>query len=186
LKPTVRVAAAVLAMVCTCFAFAAVATGAARTVTSVKKGDRGPAVQAIQSKLGIPADGVFGPQTHRAVKRFQRRRGLVVDGVVGPQTRQALGLPSFSASSVRSARPTRGSPVGVPPILQRIAECESGGDLRAIGGGGRYRGKYQFTMGTWQAYGGSGDPIDASEAEQDRVALRLYRDRGTSPWPSCA
>ena len=41
-------------------------------------------------------------------------------------------------------------------------------------------------MGTWRAYGGEGDPIDASEAEQDRVALRLYRARGTSPWPSCA
>jgi hypothetical protein len=76
--------------------------------------------------------------------------------------------------------------VRVPPILRQIAECESGGNPRAIGGGGRYRGKYQFTIGTWRSYGGEGDPIDASEAAQDRIALRLYRDRGTSPWPSCA
>jgi resuscitation-promoting factor RpfB len=178
---------------CVAVAGAGLAIGAGKTVTSVKRGDRGPAVERIQRELRIPADGVFGPQTERAVRRFQRRRGLVADGVVGPQTRQALGLPEFRASSVqRRSRSVftggsgGGSTVRLPPTLRRIAECESGGNPRAIGGGGRYRGKYQFTLGTWRAYGGEGDPIDASESEQDRVALRLYRARGTSPWPSCA
>ena len=52
-------------------------------------------MRQIQSKLGIPADGVFGPQTERAVRRFQRSKGLLVDGIVGPQTRAALGLEPF-------------------------------------------------------------------------------------------
>ena len=188
-------------MACVSLAAAGVASGAGKTVTSVKRGDRGPAVEQIQRKLGLPADGVFGPQTRRAVKRFQRRRGLVVDGVVGPETREALGLPEFSSSSVRrgssrsddgggAAFPDHGGggafPDGFPAVLRRIAKCESGGNPRAIGGGGRYRGKYQFTRATWRAHGGKGDPIDASEAEQDRVALRAYRARGTAPWPSCA
>ena len=30
-----------------------------------------------------------------------------------------------------------------------------------------------------------GDPVDASEAEQDRVALKLFRRSGTAPWPNC-
>ena len=175
----------------------AVAVGAslaeARTVTSIKRGDRGPAVAKIQRKLGISADGVFGPQTARAVRRFQRRRGLTVDGIVGPQTRSALGLSAFSSRGLtRRSAGTGGAGAGggggsprLPAILRRIAECESGGNPRAIGGGGRYRGKYQFSLATWRAYGGKGDPIDASERTQDRIALRLYRDRGTSPWPNC-
>jgi Putative peptidoglycan binding domain len=49
-------------------------------------------VRALQHALGVPADGVFGPQTEKAVKHYQRKHGLTVDGVVGPATRQALGL----------------------------------------------------------------------------------------------
>ena len=71
-------------------------------------------------------------------------------------------------------------------MLKRIAECESGGNPRAVSPGGTYRGKYQFMRSTWKAWGGrTRDPINASEAHQDRVALKLYRAGGTSPWPSC-
>jgi hypothetical protein len=148
----------------------------------VKRGDRGTAVRQIQSKLGIPADGVFGPQTERAVWRFLRSKGLVVDGIVGPQTRSALGLEQFSSTSVR-----RGSGGGgrVPPILRAIAQCESGGNPRAVSPDGQYRGKYQFSQGTWEGLGGTGDPAKAPEWKQDRLALKLYRQRGNAPWPNC-
>ena len=45
---------------------------------------------------------------------------------------------------------------------------------------GTYRGKYQFDRETWRAMGGSGDPADAPEAEQDRIAALalLARQRG--------
>ena len=148
----------------------------------VKRGDRGSAVRSIQRQLGISADGVFGAQTERAVKRFQRRHDLVPDGIVGPLTRGALGLQPFSA---RSLRRTSSQGVRIPAVLQRIAECESGGNPRAISPGGTYRGKYQFSRSTWHNLGGSGDPADAPEWVQDKLALKLYRQSGTAPWPNC-
>jgi hypothetical protein len=75
--------------------------------------------------------------------------------------------------------------VAVPPVLQSIAACESGGNPSAIGGGGLYRGKYQFDFGTWASVGGSGDPAAASEAEQDMRAAVLYARAGSTPWPVC-
>jgi len=164
------------------------ATGAATTEVTLRKGDRGRAVRSLQRRLGISADGVFGSQTARAVRRYQRRKGLTADGIVGPMTRGAMGLPRFARDSVRhpsSRRGYSGGPSNVRAILDRIAECESGGDPEAVSRDGRYRGKYQFTRSTWRAHGGVGDPADASEAAQDRVALRLYRAAGTKPWPVC-
>ncbi len=77
-------------------------------------------------------------------------------------------------------------PVAVPAHLQAIAQCESGGDPTAIGGGGLYRGKYQFSIATWQAVGGKGDPAAASEVEQDRRAVILYNTSGPGQWPVCS
>lgn len=52
----------------------------------VRVGSRGETVKAIQAKLGISADGIFGPGTEQAVKSWQSNNGLVADGVAGPQT----------------------------------------------------------------------------------------------------
>jgi hypothetical protein len=73
----------------------------------------------------------------------------------------------------------------VPSYLQAIAECESHGDPRAIGGGGAFRGKYQFSYGTWAGVGGTGDPATAPEAEQDMRAAMLYERSGPGQWPVC-
>ena len=74
----------------------------------------------------------------------------------------------------------------VPPQLQAIAACESGGNPRAISSNGTYRGKYQFSVETWQGVGGTGDPAAASEAEQDKRAAILYARSGPGQWPVCS
>lgn len=156
------------------------APAGAHASDALKRGSRGPAVVELQHKLTIPADGVFGPQTARAVRRYQASKGLTVDGVVGPQTADSLGL-----GLVQAGAAGRASHVKTPLVLDKIADCESGGNPRAVSAGGTYRGKYQFSRSTWRAMGGSGDPARASEREQDRRALTLLRARGTTPWPSC-
>lgn len=69
--------------------------------------------------------------------------------------------------------------------LRAIAECESGGDPRAVDPSGTYRGKYQFDYGTWGSVHGHGDPAAAAEAEQDYRAALLLDRSGSSPWPVC-
>jgi hypothetical protein len=86
----------------------------------------------------------------------------------------------------RERQRTGGAPaVAIPAQLSAIAACESGGDPQAIGGGGAFRGKYQFTFSTWAAVGGHGDPATAPEAEQDRRAAMLYAQAGAGQWPVC-
>ena len=69
--------------------------------------------------------------------------------------------------------------------LESIASCESGGDPTIVSSDGSYRGKYQFSVETWAAVGGSGDPAAAPEDEQDYRAALLYAQSGSSPWPVC-
>lgn len=102
-----------------------------------------------------------------------------------------LKLRKEARAQMRAARERRAAkkraaaaPV-IPAHLAAIAQCESGGNPAAIGGGGTYRGLFQFDMGTWASVGGSGDPAAASVAEQVKRAEILYARAGSSPWPVC-
>jgi len=52
----------------------------------LKVGSRGEEVKKLQAKLGLGADGVFGPGTETAVKKWQADNGLTADGLVGDGT----------------------------------------------------------------------------------------------------
>jgi Transglycosylase-like domain len=69
--------------------------------------------------------------------------------------------------------------------LRNIAWCESKNNPRAIGGGGAYRGMYQFATSTWSVVGGSGDPAAASRWEQTWRAWLLLSRHGSGHWPNC-
>jgi hypothetical protein len=101
-----------------------------------------------------------------------------------PKSFQAKSLPRQAHRVLRRHR-RRHPQVSVSPQLQAIAQCESHDNPRAIGGGGQFRGKYQFTYSTWAGVGGHGDPAAAPEAEQDRRAAMLYARSGAGQWPVC-
>lgn len=58
----------------------------------LRRGDTGADVVRLQEKLGVDADGDFGPVTEDAVKAFQAENGLFADGIVGEKTHEALGV----------------------------------------------------------------------------------------------
>lgn len=57
---------------------------------TLRRGMSGELTKQVQAKVGVTADGEFGPKTEAAVRAFQRERGLVPDGIVGPKTWRAL------------------------------------------------------------------------------------------------
>lgn len=106
------------------------------------------------------------------------------------QLKRLLAPPSY-ATLVRTAGPPPQRPAGVQSAgiaaggtLEAIAACESGGNPATDTGNGFY-GKYQFDLGTWQSVGGTGNPAQASEQEQDQRAAALYARSGAAPWPVC-
>jgi peptidoglycan hydrolase-like protein with peptidoglycan-binding domain len=57
---------------------------------TLRRGATGDLVKQVQAKVGVIADGTFGPKSEAAVRAFQRSHGLTPDGIVGPKTWQAL------------------------------------------------------------------------------------------------
>ena len=82
-------------------------------IIEVRRGSEGDAVRGVQEEFqfrnlsgdpskGLAVDGIFGPETERAVRGFQSALhadipSVTVDGIVGPMTWQALvsGMLSF-------------------------------------------------------------------------------------------
>lgn len=53
---------------------------------TLKQGDKGADVIALQKAMGLTADGDFGPGTKKAVVALQKKHGLYADGIVGKNT----------------------------------------------------------------------------------------------------
>jgi LysM repeat protein len=65
-----------------------------------------------------------------------------------------------------------------------LAQCEASGNWAANTGNGYYGG-LQFTQQTWNAYGGQGNPANASREQQIAVAERVLAGQGPGAWPAC-
>jgi peptidoglycan hydrolase-like protein with peptidoglycan-binding domain len=104
------------------------------TQPELKEGDKGPAVERLQTQLcdsgipgvrGIKVDGDFGPQTLVSVRNFQEDEfgPNGVDGIVGPETWARLDKVSpYKAPVAAPAAPAEApvkapEPVPVPPAV---------------------------------------------------------------------
>jgi hypothetical protein len=86
-------------------------------------------------------------------------------------------------AAMHAARMRPPAPAGWSWPWSCIAHYESGGNPAENTGNGFYGG-LQFTMSTWLAYGGSGNPAAASIAEQEAVAQRVLAAQGWGAWPN--
>ena len=90
------------------------------------------------------------------------------------------------ARASRSAAAARSRPAVGGDVWGALARCESGGNPQAVGGGGRYFGAFQFSLGAWRAAGMSGNPTDYDYGTQLAAAQRLQARSGWGQWPHCA
>lgn len=89
----------------------------------------------------------------------------------------AVAVPATFAGTASAATTT---------VWDRLAQCESSGNFADMdsGGNGHYGG-FQFSLSTWASVGGTGNPADATPAEQLLRAKELLATAGPGQW-SCA
>jgi hypothetical protein len=116
------------------------------------------------------------PALERTSATLDAERAIVVVSLTAP-----VGSPAVRRFHVTSAVRSDGR-----DRFDRLALCESGADPTALSPSGRYRGAFQFSRPTWHAAGGGGDPVDASYAEQKRIAMDWAQVvEPSSQWPVC-
>jgi murein DD-endopeptidase MepM/ murein hydrolase activator NlpD len=70
---------------------APVAPAPAKAKPVLKVGSKGTLVKVVQKKIGVTADGAFGPKTAAALKAYQTKHGIPATGVVDAATWTKLG-----------------------------------------------------------------------------------------------
>lgn len=136
------------------------------------------AEQAQEARAAAAAEAEAAEQ----VRRF-------LEGAVAAEAARVAAEQAAAAEAEQAAQAARSAMGGGWAALRR---CESGGNYRAVSASGAYRGAYQFSRGTWNSVASRSyphlvgvDPAAASPADQDAMALALYRSSGSSPWPHC-
>jgi hypothetical protein len=132
-----------------------------------------------------PTPAPVPPQTVESERRDDAVRA-VSRGLPRPVTplHDGAGHPDASGRPEDAGKRQLSRPI-VGQAWADLAMCESTNNPRAVNPAGYY-GLYQFDLPTWASVGGTGNPVNASPAEQLRRAKMLHADRGWQPWPQCA
>lgn len=166
-------------------------------MTTLKLGSKGNEVKALQGKLNLIEDGIFGPITEEAVKDFQNKNGLTVDGIVGTGTWSKLGITKnryineiivhcsattegkdFTVSDIKKWHLARGfSDVGYHYIIYRDGSINKGRDESKIGA--HCTGHNSNSIGVCYIGGCAADgktPKDTRTEAQKNSLLKLLRE----------
>lgn len=167
----------------------------------LKLGSRGNEVKALQEKLNLKADGIFGPITEEAVKDFQRANGLEVDGIVGANTISKLNLSvnkrnikelivhcsatpegkDYSVDTIRQWHLQRGfSDIGYHYVVYRDGSIHIGRDESIIGA--HCTGHNTNSIGVCYIGGIATDgktPKDTRTTEQKQSLVKLLKELKT-------
>lgn len=167
----------------------------------LKLGSRGNEVKALQEKLNLKADGIFGPLTEKAVKDFQRSNGLEVDGIVGANTLSKLNLSvnkrnikelivhcsatpegkDYSVDTIRQWHLQRGfSDIGYHYVIYRDGSIHIGRDESIIGA--HCTGHNTNSIGVCYIGGCASDgktPKDTRTIEQKQSLVKLLKELKT-------
>lgn len=167
----------------------------------LKLGSRGNEVKALQEKLNLKADGIFGSITEEAVKDFQRSNGLEVDGIVGANTLSKLNLSvnkrnikelivhcsatpegkDYSVDTIRQWHLQRGfSDIGYHYVIYRDGSIHIGRDESIIGA--HCTGHNSYSIGVCYIGGCASDgktPKDTRTTEQKQSLVKLLKELKT-------
>ncbi|MEY9966641.1 hypothetical protein ABIA33_004706 [Streptacidiphilus sp. MAP12-16] len=96
----------------------------------------------------------------------------------------ALAAAAVSTLPILAAGPSHAASVST---WEKVAQCESGGNW-SIDTGNSYYGGLQFSLSTWDAYGGqqyAAYPNQATEDQQILIGEKVLAAQGQKAWPTC-
>ena len=170
-------------------ALASVRTGKA----TLKKGQKGAAVSALQSLLsqklpkakipaGFTVDGDFGAKTETAVKNFQTIANLAVNGSVDQSTLRTLE----AGASVNAALPATASGRSTGPVFASttttLAQVREGGTLsKGQSGAGVREVQALFNAKGIKGKDGKALTVDSLYGDQTETAVKAAQTRASLP-----
>lgn len=133
----------------------------------------------VAKKVAAPVSAPVATQNTAATVQPQPQAQPVQQTQKSVRVQQAPVQQTKRAAVQQTSAPAGNS--SVDAHLRLIMQRESGGNPRAVNAAGYY-GLFQFSPQTWAAVGGTGNPAQASEAEQWKRARMLYTQHGAQHW----